>query len=254
MEPRKITVIKAAGQGKITFVSNAETLGQLKGNLIENNINFDDMTFYVAIAKVELLDDSSVLPTNLPYKGETTNELVIMLTLKNKKIKSGSDRTDAFEYIKANGLGDAIKLKFDGKNYTQVKTEDLLKFVDGHKNSKQGVSTTASKASKKNPATPVVKVEEIVPVAKKEAKKPAASKEVKASKATVKSVLTAIVGLLFGAEVIADDEYDTLVTDIASIDDHAVTESEGKVVAKVEELTSSYSDAELREFEASIRK
>ena len=38
MEPRKITVIKQAGQGKVVIVSSAETLAQLKADLHENSL------------------------------------------------------------------------------------------------------------------------------------------------------------------------------------------------------------------------
>ena len=74
----------------------------------------DGMTFYEGTSKVELKDDASVLPHDVPYKGQTTNELVFMLTNTNKKIRSGADmsRADAYAAIKANGLQEECVKRF----------------------------------------------------------------------------------------------------------------------------------------------
>lgn len=146
MEARKITVVQTKGAGKTVIMSGAETLGQLKGDFRENGIAFDDMVFYEGVSRTELIDEASILPSNLPYKGQVTNELVIMLTLKNKKIRSGMTRSEAYAAVKDNKLGDAIKLKF-GKNFTTVSTDDLEKFINGQK---------GAAAPKAVVATPVV--------------------------------------------------------------------------------------------------
>ena len=89
MEARKITIVSTKTQKKSVIMSGAETLGELKKDLREAGIDYDGMTFYEGTSKVELKDDASVLPHDVPYKGQTTNELVFMLTNTNKKIRSG---------------------------------------------------------------------------------------------------------------------------------------------------------------------
>ena len=126
MEARKITVVSTQTQRKSVITTGAETLAELKSALDEAGINYDGMTFYEGTSRIELKDNASVLPKDVPYKGTTTNELVFMLTNTNKKIKSGDmSRAEAYAAIKANNLQDAVKSKF-GKNFTQCSTEDLI--------------------------------------------------------------------------------------------------------------------------------
>ena len=111
-------------------MSAATTLAELKADLRQNGIDYEGMTFYEGTSKVELKDDNSVLPHDVPYKGQTTNELVFMLTNTNKKIRSGAamSRADVYAAIKAKGLqGECVK-RF-GKNFTMCKTVDLITLV-----------------------------------------------------------------------------------------------------------------------------
>ena len=130
MEARKITVVSTRNQKKSIIMSAATTLAELKADLRQNGIDYDGMTFYEGTSRVELKDDASVLPHDVLYKGQTTNELVFMLTNTNKKIRSGAamSRADAYAAIKAKGLqGECIK-RF-GKNFTMCKTVDLITLV-----------------------------------------------------------------------------------------------------------------------------
>lgn len=131
MEARKITVVSTRNQKKSVIMSAATTLAELKADLRQNGIDYDGMTFYEGTSKVELRDDASVLPHDVPYKGQTTNELVFMLTNTNKKIRSGADmsRADAYAAIKANGLQEECVKRF-GKNFTMCKTADLIALVN----------------------------------------------------------------------------------------------------------------------------
>ena len=86
---RTITVISTKDQTKRTFTSKAETLGQLKNEMCQNHINFDGMSFYEGITKTELTDDESLLPHDVNYRGQVTNDLVFMLSNTNKQISSG---------------------------------------------------------------------------------------------------------------------------------------------------------------------
>ena len=130
MEERKITVVSTRNQKKSVIMSAATTLAELKADLRQNGIDYEGMTFYEGTSKVELKDDNSVLPHDVPYKGQTTNELVFMLTNTNKKIRSGAamSRADVYAAIKAKGLqGECVK-RF-GKNFTMCKTADLITLV-----------------------------------------------------------------------------------------------------------------------------
>lgn len=128
---RQITVYEAAQNGKVTVLENVEatTLGELKNILVAKGIDITDMDFMEGVSNVVLRDDDSILPTNIPYKGETTNDLFIYLSLKNKKIASGADRKELLQFIREQSLGPAVMEKF-GRNCTQVSTVELQKFVD----------------------------------------------------------------------------------------------------------------------------
>lgn len=137
METRKITIVATREQKKYVINSAATTLGELKADLDNVGINYDDMTFMEGLTRTEILRDDSVLPHDVERvnreTGETyvTNELVFMLTNTAKKISSGvvcADRKSCYSYIKEHGIQDAIQRTF-GKNFTQVKTEDLILFI-----------------------------------------------------------------------------------------------------------------------------
>lgn len=130
MEARKITVVSTKTQSRKTFMSTATTLGDLKADLRQQGIDYDGMAFFEGTAKVELKDDSSVLPSNVPYKGTITNDLVFMLTNSNKKIKSGAmTRAEVYDTIRAHNLQEACVAKY-GKNFTMCKTEDLVSLIN----------------------------------------------------------------------------------------------------------------------------
>lgn len=145
MEARKITVIQTKNQKKSVIMSSATTLAELKSDLRDNNIDYDGMTFFEGTSKVELINDNSVLPHDVPYKGTVTNELVFMLTNTNKKIRSGAmSRAETYEAIKSNSLQAACVAKY-GKNFTQCSTAALIELVESNTAKK---STTAPKTTK----------------------------------------------------------------------------------------------------------
>ena len=154
METRKITIVSTKDQTKKVIMSSATTLAELKSDLRQNGIDYDGMTFFEGTSKTELKTDASVLPHDVPYKGQVTNELVFMLTNTNKKIRSGAvamSRAEAYNAIKSMGLQDACVKKF-GKNFTMCKTADLIALVNSSKDSaeakpKQGEVTTETQAS-----------------------------------------------------------------------------------------------------------
>ena len=143
MQNRKITVVQTKNQKKSVIMSAATTLAELKSDLRANGIDYDGMTFFEGTSKVELKNDASVLPHDVPYKGTITNELVFMLTNTNKKIRSGAmTRIEVYNAIKSMGLQDACVKKF-GKNFTMCKTTDLIALVQSN-----GVANPAPAAPK----------------------------------------------------------------------------------------------------------
>ena len=134
MDARKITVVQTKNQKKSVIMSAATTLAELKSDLRANGIDYDGMTFFEGTSKVELKNDASVLPHDVPYKGTITNELVFMLTNTNKKIRSGAtnmSRMEAYNAIKSMGLQNACIKKF-GKNFTMCKTIDLIALIQSN--------------------------------------------------------------------------------------------------------------------------
>lgn len=131
MEARKITVVSTTTQSKHVIMSSATTLAELKNDLREHSIDYYGLTFFEGLTKTELKDDSSVLPHDVPYKGKTTNELVFMLTVPNKKIRSGADmnRSEIYTKIKEMNLQSECVERF-GKNYTMCKTADLISLIE----------------------------------------------------------------------------------------------------------------------------
>lgn len=150
MEARKITVVQTKNQRKSVIMSAATTLAELKNDLRVNGIDYDGMAFFEGTSKVELKNDTSVLPHDVPYKGTVTNELVFMLTNTNKKIRSGAvsmSRIEAYNAIKSMGLQDACVEKF-GKNFTMCKTIDLIALVQSNSASKPASAAKTKKKEK----------------------------------------------------------------------------------------------------------
>lgn len=150
METRKITIVSTKNQSKKVIMSSATTLAELKSDLRQNGIDYDGMTFFEGTSKVELKNDESVLPHDVPWKGTITNELVFMLTNTNKKIKSGSmSRMEVYAEIKKMGLQDACLKKF-GKNFTMCKTADLIALVEENRGPKEEATTQEKEPTQDN--------------------------------------------------------------------------------------------------------
>ena len=150
MDARKITVVQTKNQKKSVIMSAATTLAELKNDLRANGIDYDGMTFFEGTSKVELKNDASVLPHDVPYKGIVTNELVFMLTNTNKKIRSGAatmSRAEAYSAIKSMGLQNACVKKF-GKNFTMCKTIDLIALIQSNSASEPAPKAEAKKEEK----------------------------------------------------------------------------------------------------------
>lgn len=126
---REILIANTKTQKRSKVTTSATTLGELKADLRAAGIDYSGMTFTEGISKTQLLDDATQLPQNVMYKGQPTNNLVILLTNTKKNIASGTmTRKEAYQAIKDNNLQEAVKEEF-GRNFTQVPTSDLLVFI-----------------------------------------------------------------------------------------------------------------------------
>lgn len=169
----------------------------------EAGIEFEGMTFFEGHLRAELKDDASILPTNIPYKGQVVNDLTFLLTAPEKKIKSGAmSRAEAYNAIKARGLQDECVKRF-GKNFTMCKTQDLIDLLS---EGSAPVKEEKKEVVKEKPAKKEV--------AKETAKEPAKEKTVEApvttatSEGNVAGALEILLEDLYGSDVIEEGTYD----------------------------------------------
>lgn len=193
MEFRKVTIINNKTQSqKVIQASAATTLGELKREMREAGIEYEGMTFFEGHLRAELKDDASILPTNIPYKGQVVNDLTFLLTAPEKKIKSGAmSRAEAYNAIKARGLQDECVKRF-GKNFTMCKTQDLIDLLG------EGSAKEEKKEVVKEKATKEVKE------TKKEEEKPVVTAT---SEGNVAGALEVLLEDLYGSDVIEEDTY-----------------------------------------------
>ena len=196
MEFRKVTIINNKTQSqKVIQASAATTLGELKREMREAGIEYEGMTFFEGHLRAELKDDASILPTNIPYKGQVVNDLTFLLTAPEKKIKSGAmSRAEAYNAIKARGLQDECVKRF-GKNFTMCKTQDLIDLLgEGAPVKEEKKEVVKEKPAKKEVVKETVKEE-----------KP----EVTAtSEGNVAGAMEILLEDLYGSDVIEEGTYD----------------------------------------------
>ena len=150
---RNVTVWESSKQKKTVFTSNAETLGELKSEMLAHDIDLTNMSILEGVSHTQLLSDESVLPHDIPYKGERTNNLMIYLTLQNKKVSSGIDRKEIGAWIKENNLSDALFAEFHN-NWTRVSTDNLIKFYNEHKDAAPAAPKAEDEKPAETPETP----------------------------------------------------------------------------------------------------
>ena len=192
MEARNIKVILTRSQQSVVIKSAATTLKELKADLDKANIDYSGMTFHEGLSHTDMRDDNAVLPTNLPWKGQVTNNLVFMLSEPRKKIRNGAvaSRSEAYVFIKKNNLGDAFAAKYNVKNYTNGKTADLIEFCN---------ATSKKSASAKK----------TVPAKKTVEKKVANQKPVNAATPAENNLLQNLVSVLIKKGIVTKDEIQT---------------------------------------------
>lgn len=202
MEFRKVTIINNKTQSqKVIKASAATTLGELKREMREAGIEYEGMTFFEGHLRAELKDDASILPTNIPYKGQVVNDLTFLLTAPEKKIKSGAmSRAEAYNAIKARGLQDECVKRF-GKNFTMCKTQDLIDLLG------EGSSKPAPVKGKKE-----------VVVEEKATKEAEISKESSIPEGNVAGALEVLLEGLYGSDTIEEATYNRAMAELKGTD------------------------------------
>ena len=134
MEARKITVVNSMSQSSKTIMSGASTLGELKNDLTANHITFNnDCSFTEGVSRTALLNNDSQLPTNVTYRGNQTNELVILISATKSKISSGAfERGDLYHMIHNDVNLRLYILEQSGKNFTNISTAELNNLVNNY--------------------------------------------------------------------------------------------------------------------------
>lgn len=110
-------------QNRKKLTIQASTFRELKTELSKRGIDIN-AKFVVRPSKMELVADSTKL------QGV---EKVYMFP---PETKAGMDRSEMYKYIKENDLAEEVKSQF-GRNFTQVKSDDLASFIDSHNNSEE---------------------------------------------------------------------------------------------------------------------
>lgn len=135
MSTRTILVANTNTQKKLKFenVEGVETFADLKNFFNRNEIDYTDMDITEGLSKTTFLSDDAILPTHTLYKGNYTDDLVILITKTRKKIDSGAgyERAALYALIKEWGLQEDVRNAF-GRNMTQVSSADLQEFLDQH--------------------------------------------------------------------------------------------------------------------------
>lgn len=169
---REIQVIANSQNKNEIYMSNAETLGELKAELINKGYQVEDMDIKEGKSRTDLTDEMTPLPSNFNYKGVETNDLVIMITPRNTKIKSGiTPRQELYAKITQYNLQGKCVQEF-GQNYTRCKSVDLAYLIDLHESQNNETATTETPTPGVNSIQTEETVREIVndEINKREAK------------------------------------------------------------------------------------
>ena len=134
MNERIIKIANTKTQSRYQIKTSATTLGELQDQMTAQGIDCTGMTFTEGLSKTQLLNRDSLLPTNVMYKGQPTNDLVMLLTNTTKQISSGAiDRKEAYRLVKELGLQESIN-EGEGTNWTRVKTDVLETWINAARN------------------------------------------------------------------------------------------------------------------------
>jgi len=139
MPVKRIVTAYRDGYETKEFESSAVTWGQLKQEILEKGFpSFENTSVCEGITMIDFSSDEAILPTNINFRGKTTNNLTIVMTAKDKDIKSGSmiNADTATHKELRNFVKDLFgsiytyncSRAFFG-NYTHLKTDELRRKV-----------------------------------------------------------------------------------------------------------------------------
>lgn len=126
---RKVTVYNNKTKKRYSFNSVANTLADLKADFDLHGIDYSGLDFTEGISNTQLLDDNSLLPSILSYKGKVTNDLVILLiNTKKKDSLSAYTRKEAYAICTVDCFLPYFKKK--AKNRTAVREDNRKQTAD----------------------------------------------------------------------------------------------------------------------------
>jgi len=154
MNERIIKIANTKTQSRYQIKTSATTLGELQDQMTAQGIDFTGMTFTEGLSKTQLLNRDSLLPTNVMYKGQPTNDLVMLLTNTTKQISSGAiDRKEAYRLVKELGLQESIN-EGEGINWTRVKTDVLETWINAARNGSEDIVVPDAIKEEEEPTKP----------------------------------------------------------------------------------------------------
>ena len=164
MEIRKITIVDTESNSKKEIMTGAETLGELKKAAVAAGINVTNKDWLEGITHTSMVSEDSVLPTNVEFRGQRTNNLVFALTNTQKKISSGAmSRKEMVDFIKSQHLEATLKAE-TGKNWTNCSNTILELFVKKHSGRANAPAPKAKTPKNKTPKVETLR-EELASVA-----------------------------------------------------------------------------------------
>lgn len=150
MDSRNFVIVDTRNNrnGVINNVT-ANTVGELKTLLRQNGYDPTGMELHEGLTNSVLGNDNTPLPRDIAYRGGVTSNLVIRLTTPRNKVKSGvMTRKEAYEKVKEYELQSHI-YDIYGKNYTQVRTEDLEREIMSLESEKEQEETKCDQPNEK---------------------------------------------------------------------------------------------------------
>ena len=133
---RNITVWNNSTQERTVFENvDVTTWGDVLPLLEDKGIDVTNMEIREGRSKTAIINEDTVLPTNIPFRGETTNDLLFYMTLTNKKVSSGvgMSRKEMIDYMRENNILDALEDAY-GDSYTRISNANMSAFIDKWQN------------------------------------------------------------------------------------------------------------------------
>lgn len=126
---RKVTVIFASLQKRVTLEGNYSNLSDIIDELTDLGYNVNSSNFIERYSRKRYNHEENLPETVVDREGKETTDLIFSVT-NNEKFENGSiSRAEVYKLIKKHNLQEEVKATY-GKNFTQVSTEDLLNLLN----------------------------------------------------------------------------------------------------------------------------